>query len=65
MSAAELLVFLFLLKFYAYGAFILSGWQNLISVLRFEFWMEVWETVACVAVEHELSEDQALQYDSD
>lgn len=65
MSAAELLEFLFLLKFYAYGAFVPSRWQNLISVLRFEFWMEVWEIVACMAVECELSEDRALHYDSD
>lgn len=33
------------------GAFVSSGWQNFISVFRFEFWMEVWEIVACVAVE--------------
>ncbi|XP_054671732.1 eukaryotic translation initiation factor 1b isoform X1 [Grus americana] len=57
-------MFLFLLKFYSLGAFVSSGWQNLITVFRFEFRMEAWEIVACMAVEPTFSEDWTLQYDS-
>lgn len=37
LSTAEPLLLLLLLKFYSFGVFVLSGWQNLITVLGLSF----------------------------
>lgn len=60
-SVPELLIFVLLLKFYSFGAFRSNGWQNLTNVFRSEFWMEVWEIVACLNIEP----TWALKYCSD
>lgn len=54
-----------MLKLYSFGMFVLSGWQNLIGVLRFVFWMEVQEVITCTNIEPMLPVDEAPQYGSD